>query len=96
MKRSRHPTLGPLNGVTRFYGPNFARLGGAHVDLGNAWLQPPHVDVPPVPGQLLLFPSSLAHQALPYDGRLERVIVSFNASVHARAGTDRQHGYAPV
>ncbi len=75
--------------MTRFYGPPFSHLAGAHTDLGNAYLQPPHVDVAPLPGQLVLFPSWLAHQALPYDGELERVIVSFNASVHAAAGSDR-------
>lgn len=92
-RRRAHPTYGALNGATRFYGPPFAQLGGAHVDLGNAYLQPPHVDLDPVPGQLLLFPSWLAHQALPYDGALDRVIVSFNASVHRAQGTDRLHGY---
>ena len=85
---------GALNGVTRFYGPHFGHLGGAHVDLGNAYLQPPQADAVPRPGQLLLFPSWLPHQALPYDGQAERVIVSFNASVHAAAGDDRLHGYA--
>jgi hypothetical protein len=93
-RRSQHPVYGAANGVTRLYGPPFATLGGAHVDLGNAYLQPPHVDVAPVPGQLLLFPSWLAHQALPYDGEQERVIVSFNASVHAARGHDRLHGYS--
>lgn len=93
-QRSAHPVYGAAHGVTRLYGPPFATLGGAHVDLGNAYLQPPHVDVPPVPGQLLLFPSWLAHQALPYDGEQERVIVSFNASVHAAQGGDRLHGYS--
>ncbi|WP_119355521.1 putative 2OG-Fe(II) oxygenase [Azohydromonas sediminis] len=92
--RRAHPVYGVANGVTRFYGPPFAHLGGAHVDLGNAYLQPPHVDVDPVPGQLVLFPAWLAHQALPYAGTLERVIVSFNASVHAAGGSDRLHGYA--
>jgi hypothetical protein len=38
----------------------------------------------------------LAHQALPYGGELDRVIVSFNASVHAAAGSDRLHGYSAV
>jgi Putative 2OG-Fe(II) oxygenase len=95
-RRCRHPVYGAANGVTRLYGPPFATLGGAHVDLGNAYLQPPHVDVPPLPGQLLLFPSWLAHQALPYDGERERVIVSFNASVHAAGGSDRLHGYSPT
>jgi hypothetical protein len=92
--RTAHPVYGAANGVTRLYGPPFAMLGGAHVDLGNAYLQPPHVDVEPLPGQLLLFPSWLAHQALPYDGALERVVVSFNASVHAAGASDRLHGYS--
>jgi hypothetical protein len=93
-RRVQHPTYGAANGVTRFYGPPFAQLGGAHVDLGNAYLQPPHVDVAPLPGQLVLFPAWLAHQALPYEGELDRVIVSFNASVHAAQGADRLHGFA--
>jgi hypothetical protein len=93
-RRVQHPTYGAANGVTRFYGPPFGHLGGAHVDLGNAYLQPPHVDLAPLPGQLVLFPAWLAHQALPYDGEADRVIVSFNASVHAAQGDDRLHGYA--
>jgi uncharacterized protein (TIGR02466 family) len=93
-RRCAHPVYGAANGVTRFYGPPFAHLGGAHVDVGNAYLQPPHVEVEPVPGQLVLFPSWLAHQALPYDGESERIVVSFNASVHAARGGDRLHGYS--
>jgi uncharacterized protein (TIGR02466 family) len=93
-RRCAHPVYGAANGVTRFYGPPFAHLGGAHVDVGNAYMQPPHVEVEPVPGQLVLFPSWLAHQALPYDGERERVVVSFNASVHAARGGDRLHGYS--
>lgn len=91
--RERHPTYGSNNGVTRFYGPPFGVLGGAHVDVGNAYLLPPHRDVPPIPGQLVLFPSWLAHQALPYAGELDRIIISFNASVHTAKG-DRLHGYS--
>ena len=92
--RAAHATHGTRNGVTRFYGPPFNHLAGAHVDLGNAYLQPPQVEVPPVAGQLVLFPSWLAHQALPYDGALDRVIVSFNSSVHAVGGSDQLHGYS--
>lgn len=92
--RRRHPAYGAANGATRFYGPWFDKLAGAHVDLGNAYLQPPHLDIEPVPGQLVLFPAWLAHQALPYVGERERVIVSFNASVHAAHGSDQLHGYA--
>lgn len=93
--RIRHPVYGAANGVTRFYGPPFSALGGAFVDMGNAYLQPPHRDVEPVAGQLTLFPSWLAHQALPYQGDLERIIISFNASVHA-AGGNRMHDYSPA
>ncbi len=92
-RRVAHPVYGPANGVTRLYGPPFATLGGAFVDVGNAYLQPPHHDVEPVPGQLLLFPSWLAHMALPYDGDQERLIISFNASIHGSEG-DQLHGYS--
>lgn len=91
--RAHHPTYGAANGVTRFYGPPLSTLGGAHVDMGNAYLLPPHRDVQPVEGQLVLFPSWLPHQALPYSGERDRVIISFNASVHAVRG-DRLHGYS--
>ncbi|NDG42769.1 MAG: hypothetical protein EBY28_26345, partial [Betaproteobacteria bacterium] len=93
-RRVTHATYGASNGVTRCYGPHFQQLGGAHVDLGNAYLQPPQVELEPVPGQLLLFPSWLAHQALPYEGELDRVIVSFNASIHAAQGSDQLHRYS--
>lgn len=91
-QRVRHPVYGRANGVTRLYGPPFNVLGGAFIDVGNAYLQPPHHDIEPVPGQLLLFPSWLAHQALPYSGERDRVIISFNASIHASQG-DQLHGY---
>lgn len=93
-QRVTHPVYGAANGLTRLYGPPFNALGGAFVDVGNAYLQPPHHDIEPVPGQLLLFPSWLAHQALPYDGEKERIIISFNASLHASDG-DQIHGYSP-
>jgi Putative 2OG-Fe(II) oxygenase len=92
-QRVRHPVYGPANGLTRLYGPPFTALGGAYVDVGNAYLQPPSKDVEPLPGQLLLFPSWLAHQALPYDGERERIIISFNASVHGSEG-DQLHDYS--
>ncbi len=93
-QRCAHPVYGAANGVTRFQGPYASALAGAHVDLGNAYLLPPHIDVAPRPGRLMLFPSWLPHQALPYAGDRERLIVSFNASVHAGSGTDRLRGYA--
>jgi hypothetical protein len=91
--RLSHPIYGGTNGVTRFYGPPFTALAGAYVDVGNAYLQPPHQDIEPVPGQLVLFPSWLPHMALPYDGKKERIIISFNASIHGSEG-DQMHGYS--
>ena len=93
-RRVSHPTYGPANGVTRFFGPRFERLGGARIDMGNAYLQDAHLDFDPVPGLLLIFPSWLVHQALPYGGEQERVIISFNASVHAAQGSNQLHRYA--
>jgi hypothetical protein len=93
-QRVLHPVYGQANGVTRLYGPPFTALGGAFIDVGNAYLQPPHQDIEPIAGQLLLFPSWLAHKAMPYDGDQERMIVSFNASIHASQG-DQLHGYSP-
>ena len=92
-QRASHPVYGAANGATRLYGPNFTALGGAFIDVGNAYLQPPHQDIEPVAGQLLLFPSWLAHQAMPYSGERERIIISFNASIHATTG-DQMHEYS--
>lgn len=95
-RRAAHPVLGAANGATRFYGPHFQHLGGAHMDFGNAYLQSAHLDIAPLPGQLIVFPSWLPHQAMPYQGQADRIIVSFNASVHAASGSDQLHPYAHV
>jgi uncharacterized protein (TIGR02466 family) len=96
VRRMAHPELGAANGATRFYGPHFQHLGGAHMDFGNAYLQSAHLDIAPLPGQLLVFPSWLPHQAMPYQGQADRIIVSFNASVHAASGSDQLHPFAHV
>lgn len=93
-QRREHPVYGAANGVTRLYGPHFATLGGAYIDVGNAYLQQAHLDVEQVEGQLLVFPSWLIHQAMAYGGDKERVIISFNASVHGSGG-DRLFDYSP-
>lgn len=84
--RHQHPNLGAQNGVTRFYSPRFNLLGGAHMDLGNAYLQESHIDIEPEEGTLIVFPSWLNHKAMPYDGKKDRVIISFNAQVHGEKG----------
>ncbi len=84
---------GALNGATRFYSPMFPLLGGAHMDMGNSWLQQATLDVAPQEGELVLFPAFLPHKAMPYSGEKDRIVVSFNAQVHAPAG-DQVFAYA--
>lgn len=92
-QRRRHKVLGDLNGTTRFYGPYQGYLGGAYMDMGNAYLQQPHFDVHPEAGMLVLFPACLNHKAMPYDGDSDRIIVSFNAQIHGAQG-DQIFDYA--
>lgn len=93
--RARHAELGALNGATRFYSPMFALLGGAHMDMGNSWLQEATLDVAPQEGDLVLFPAFLAHKAMPYRGEKDRIVVSFNAQIHAAQG-DQVFSYSAV
>ncbi len=93
-RRESHAVFGARNGVTRFYGPYANLLAGAHNDFGNAYLQNNVWDIDPIPGQLVVFPSWLAHQAMPYEGEQDRIILSFNVSVHAASGRDETHAYA--
>lgn len=91
-RRFEHATLGAMNGITRFYGHQLGLLGGAHMDLGNAYLQQSHFDVVPEEGTLIVFPSWLNHKAMPYDGDKDRIIISFNAQVHGKGG-NQAFGY---
>lgn len=84
--RTAHPNLGEANGLTRLHSPHLDRLGGAFMDLGATWLQDSHVDLDPQPGLLVVWPSFLLHQVLPYDGTTDRTIISFNATVHGPGG----------
>lgn len=92
--QTNNPGSKAMNGITRFYSPLFERLGGAYMDYGNAYLQNATVDFDPMPGRLLVFPSWLPHQAMPYTGQRDRIIISFNASVHRRGMTDAIAGFA--
>ena len=94
-QRSAHPDLGALNGATRFYSPMFPLLGGAHMDMGNAFMQNATLDVTPEAGELVLFPAFLPHKAMPYQGAQDRIIVSFNAQIRAPGGS-QMYPYAAV
>jgi len=86
-ERAAHPTLGPANGVLRLHGPSLARSGGAHMDLGSAYLQRSSHDVAPEPGRAVVFPSWLLHEALPYEGDRDRAAIAFNAQLRTSGGT---------
>lgn len=92
-KRQTHPTLGKLNGATRFYGPYSQLQGGAYMDMGNAYLQSNTLDIQPEEGMLVLFPPWLQHKAMAYEGEKDRIIVSFNLQIHSRDG-NQIHAYA--
>ena len=94
-QRSAHPDLGALNGATRCYSPMFPLLGGAHMDMGNAFMQNATLDVTPEAGELVLFPAFLPHKAMPYQGAQDRIIVSFNAQIRAPGG-NQIYPYAAV
>lgn len=83
---------GLLNGITRFYGPNLDITGGGHCEFGNLYLQHTNWDSYPRDGHLVVFPSHLKHMAFPYNGNLDRIIVSFHAQVHGTR--DLEFGYA--
>ena len=85
-QRKKHLTLGAMNGVTRFYGPYTDWLSGAHMDIGNAYLQKNTLDIEPEAGKLVVFPSYWPRKAMPYEGEADRIIVSFNAQVHSPDG----------
>jgi len=87
-KRERHPQLGAMNGVTRFYGHHADAIGGGYMDSGNLYLQSTAFDSAPEEGVLCVFPSHLKHMAMPYEGEKDRIIVSFNVQVHGDRGDD--------
>lgn len=70
----------PESGVLRFHNPHF--YSNAFLDPGNAKLRAPFHhgtwNVPLQAGQLVLFPSWLSHEVLPFFGRDERITVAFN------------------
>lgn len=86
-QRQTHPVYGARNGMLRCYGPWWDQLAGAHIDAGNTYLMDAHRDIAPEPGLLVLFPSSLKHQAFPYAGTRDRVAISFNATVETGASS---------
>ena len=61
------------NGCNRFYNPVPAYFRG---DTGRRY---DYVDMEPEEGKLILFPSFIAHSALPYRGQRDRIVIAFNS-----------------
>jgi len=70
----------PESGVLRFHNPH--HYSGYFRDAGNFKLQTPYHhgswNVHLKPGQLVLFPSWLQHEVLPFYGEDERITIAFN------------------
>ncbi|MEN1727517.1 MAG: TIGR02466 family protein [Pseudomonadota bacterium] len=68
------------SGKLTFINPNYH--GTMYVDVATARLKRPFGGAPIMmrlqPGQLVLFPSWLLHEVMPYDGDTERITVAFN------------------
>ena len=74
------PPERPESGVLRFHNPH--HYSNTFLDAGNLRLRPPFHhgswSLPLRPGQLVLFPSWLPHEVLPFYGDDERITVAFN------------------
>lgn len=74
------PSGHPDSGVLRFHNPH--HYSNTFLDAGNARLQAPFHhgtwNVRLQPGQLVLFPSWLSHDVLPFYGSDERITIAFN------------------
>ena len=74
-----------LNGINRFYSPlNSMTLD----DMGSHYLASNSNDWEPKDGVLIVFPSYLMHSALPYSGKIDRVVISFNTIIEKNPLTD--------
>jgi len=76
----------PESGVVRFYDPR--GFSPMYIDGANRQLDPRFafaaLPVIPQAGRMLLFPSWLAHEILPYQGEKERIVVAFNSWAEER------------
>lgn len=74
------PVDRPESGVLRFHNPH--HYGNYFLDPGNAQLKMPYShgtwNLHLQPGQLVLFPSWLQHEVMPFYGDDERITVAFN------------------
>ncbi|MDQ3268799.1 MAG: 2OG-Fe(II) oxygenase family protein [Pseudomonadota bacterium] len=74
------PADRPESGVLRFHNPH--HYSNYFLDAGNLWLKSPYHhgtwNLRLQPGQLVLFPSWLQHEVMPFYGNDERITIAFN------------------
>ena len=85
---------GMPNSITRFYGPHMEYGAGGHGDLGNYYLMDDDYDSFPEDGKLVIFPSHLKHMVFPYQGKEDRIIVSFHAQVNGDKELRYNYGFS--
>lgn len=85
-----HPEAHPNSGILRFI--DVRPHANMYQDPGNVRLRSPfgvsNLDFRQQPGSLILFPSYLVHEVLPFFGRDERITVAFNCSFTRPEGKD--------
>jgi len=66
------------SGINRFYNP----ITPNYSDAGTAWATSDNnVDINAISGMMIVFPSWIDHSALPYRGKNDRFILSFNSQI---------------
>ena len=74
---------GEGNGSNSFLDPRSNTQ--AYRDYGSLYLQAyDQFEITPAEGMLVVFPSYLYHSARPYQGERDRIVVAFNAMIHAQ------------
>lgn len=90
------PVDRPESGVLRFHNPHF--YSNTFLDPGNAKLTAPFHhgtwNMPLQAGQLVMFPSWLSHEVLPFYGSDERITIAFNCWFGMRAHPNRESAAA--
>ncbi|HBE93062.1 MAG TPA: hypothetical protein DDW55_11235 [Gammaproteobacteria bacterium] len=77
----------PESGVVRFhdkrgFSPMYLDAGNDNIEARFSWEAVP---LKPETGMMLIFPSWLAHEILPYHGESERIMVALNAWIQRKA-----------
>ena len=70
------------NGVNKFFTPFMPNTDDA--DFGYHWWPSETIIIEPKNGKLVLFPGYLMHNATPYQGEKDRLVIAFNCQILAK------------